>query len=616
MKFKFLNIVLLGLCLISCIWQPLFAQSIFEDSIQKRLKKSSPTEKIELLSKLPYEAVTSYSVFLENYFLEGISTAKALKNKEIEAELYHQLSLCYAYQGIFDKRLKYSLKAIALYDQLGNENKVGNLYTFLGFSMKTRNTKKAKEYMIKGIKILEKENDMFALNGAYDNYGVVQEISGDLDSAIYYYNKALSIKVDQADSLGIPYALGHLAGAYSKKSEFSKAKSYLDRAMEIRLKRNDLIGIAETNGQYGEFYFLQKNYQKAMPYLLKSNDLAQKTHYLHLQHQSIALLSKCYEELGDFKNALKYQKVQENLKDSMLNESTNNSIASLEIQFETEKKEKQLAEQKATIAHQELVEKKRNFYLIGLALLVLFSILFGRYFYVQQKFKQRKLVEENKLKDELAKSRLENELHQERTRISKDLHDNIGSHLTFIISSVDNMRYLPQAEDKKLQEKLSNVSTFGRTTINHLRDTVWALNQDEISLEDLKSRIQDHLQMAVIAQDSVDLEFDVQAQNSISFNALQGVNIYRIVQEAMNNALKYAQAKHIKIQFEQTNSVFKISISDDGSGFDLNNGKRGNGLENMKNRALTIGADFKISSEPQKGTVVLVMLKNHQLKNN
>jgi len=79
---------------------------------------------------------------------------------------------------------------------MGNKSKAGATYASLGFSMKRRDITKAKGYMKKGILLLEESEDLIALNPTYDNYGIVLEINGQVDSAIYYYNLALGLLND------------------------------------------------------------------------------------------------------------------------------------------------------------------------------------------------------------------------------------------------------------------------------------------------------------------------------------------------------------------------------------------------------------------------------------
>lgn len=586
----------------------LFSQTNYIDSVEQSIVNLSYEKQIKTILAIPYDKIIANTTKAEKLFLTTLSEAKKINHPEFEADISNQLALIYAFLGKYDKRLTYNLQAIKIYESIENKLKAGRTYGDLGFSMYRRDIKKAKFYMQKGIKLLKEKNDFVNLNPVYDNYGIIQEVSGNTDSAIYYYNLALDLKRNQSDSIGIPFALGHLSGAYLIKKDFKKAKEYLDESYFIRKNRKDIYGIVECLALYGDFYFAQENYKEALSWFTDCYHLAIENKYLQAGQYAAEFASKSYEKIGDFVNTIKFLKIQQTLKDSMLNMTTNKVIAQLEVQFETEKKEKQLAEQEIKITKEQLRVKQGNYTLIGLGLVLVFLLILGRYIYQQQKFKQQKLIEENRLKDELAKVILQNELYEERTRISKDLHDNIGSQLTFIISSVDNIGYLLKTADEKLKEKLNGISNFSRTTITQLRDTIWALNKDEISFDDLKSRLLNYIESAKIAKENISFIFHAEVNNNIRFNAIQGINIYRVVQEAINNAIKYSAATTLNISLEELNNKLQLKIQDDGIGFHVNEVTLGSGLENMKNRAIAIHAQFQIDSTPEKGTTIILSI--------
>jgi len=586
----------------------LLSQTNYIDSVEQSIVNLSYEKQIKTILAIPYDKIIANTTKAEKLFLTTLSEAKKINHPEFEADISNQLALIYAFLGKYDKRLTYNLQAIKIYESIENKLKAGRTYGDLGFSMYRRDIKKAKFYMQKGIKLLKEKNDFVNLNPVYDNYGIIQEVSGNTDSAIYYYNLALDLKRNQSDSIGIPFALGHLSGAYLIKKDFKKAKEYLDESYFIRKNRKDIYGIVECLALYGDFYFAQENYKEALSWFTDCYHLAIENKYLQAGQYAAEFASKSYEKIGDFVNTIKFLKIQQTLKDSMLNMTTNKVIAQLEVQFETEKKEKQLAEQEIKITKEQLRVKQGNYTLIGLGLVLVFLLILGRYIYQQQKFKQQKLIEENRLKDELAKVILQNELYEERTRISKDLHDNIGSQLTFIISSVDNIGYLLKTADEKLKEKLNGISNFSRTTITQLRDTIWALNKDEISFDDLKSRLLNYIESAKIAKENISFIFHAEVNNNIHFNAIQGINIYRVVQEAINNAIKYSAATTLNISLEELNNKLQLKIQDDGIGFHVNEVTLGSGLENMKNRAIAIHAQFQIDSTPEKGTTIILSI--------
>ena len=176
------------------------------------------------------------------------------------------------------------------------------------------------------------------------------------------------------------------------------------------------------------------------------------------------------------------------------------------------------------------------------------------------------------------------------------MHDNIGSQLTFIISSLDNLKYFEFNKDK-LYDKFDSIGTFTRSTITDLRDTIWAMNKEEITFEDLKTRTTNFIEAAKTSLLGITFEFNYPENAPVdSLNSLQGIDVYRIIQEAVNNAIKHAKATKIIVNFELDKEELTISILDNGIGFDAATIEAGNGLQSMQKRAKEINAILTIDS--------------------
>jgi tetratricopeptide (TPR) repeat protein len=470
-KLKYLFLVLL------CFTAPYLLSQAYIDSVSTVIKNYKGEKQIETLLTIPYDKIVANTTKAEKLFLKGLSQAKQLNNIEAEANIYNQLAIINGFLGNYDKRLDFNLKAIKIFEDNNNKSKAGITYADLAFSMKRRDINKSISYMQKSIRLLQEINDEVALNSVYDNYGIIQEMAGNTDSAIYYYNKALDLKRNQNDSIGIPFALGHLSGAYLVKKEYKKSKIYLDESYAIRKKRNDTYGIAECLVLYADFYYAQEKYVEAAKWFTQCYEEAIKNKYIHLGQYAAEYASICYSKLNNYEQALAYQKNQRNLKDSLLNESSNKTIAELETQFETEKKEKQIIEQNVVIANKEYEIKQRNYFLYALIAVGILIVVLVFFIIKQIKFKQQKLIEANRLKDEIAKIKTLEKLNEERVRISRDLHDNIGSQLTFIISSIDNMSFFMKETNNELKTKLQELNDFSRKAIAELRVTINTLNK-------------------------------------------------------------------------------------------------------------------------------------------
>ena len=134
---------------------------------------------------------------------------------------------------------------------------------------------------------------------------------------------------------------------------------------------------------------------------------------------------------------------------------------------------------------------------------------------------------------------------------------------------------------------MTQISNFTKDTIVELRDTIWAMNSNEISFEDLQIRISNFIEKANDAVENSNFKFNIDANlNDIKLSSIAGMNIYRTIQEAVNNALKYAKATEILVDISKIDAKINIRITDNGIGFDENKTALGNGLNNMKKRKI------------------------------
>ncbi len=302
--------------------------------------------------------------------------------------------------------------------------------------------------------------------------------------------------------------------------------------------------------------------------------------------------------LRDFKKARTHTRKFIAVKDSIFSDRNAQAVADLEVKYDTEKKEKEILMQRADLAEKELTIQKKNYQMYGLLGLALILGLIGYLFYNQQKLKNKQLQKENELKDALIKIETQNRLQEQRLRISRDLHDNIGAQLTFIISSIDNLKYGFDIKDDKLTSKLNKISAFTSETIYELRDTIWAMNKNEITFEDLQSRISNYIDKAHVYDGNIKFSFvvDDSVNQQKTLTSIEGMNIHRIIQEAIHNSLKHASASDIKVRITQLADQLKITISDNGKGFQTQSSSQGSGLTNMNKRAKNIGGEIQVTS--------------------
>jgi two-component system, sensor histidine kinase LadS len=220
-------------------------------------------------------------------------------------------------------------------------------------------------------------------------------------------------------------------------------------------------------------------------------------------------------------------------------------------------------------------------------------------------------IQKEKIELELA---AKSQLQLERERISRDLHDNLGAQLSHIIRSAkwlsthkNDDNSVDKTEEKILLEGINESAKQSMTT---LRDSIWTLNKEHITVEDFVERFKKFAQHQIKSSPRISLKIKEKIQKNNTLSPEQSLQIYRILQEALNNALKYANATEIDITIQSTdNQLITCEIKDNGIGFDVESAQnKGYGLDNMARRAEGIGAVFNIDSDSKKGTVVSCQL--------
>ena len=559
-------------------------------------------KQIDSIINMPFDDIIANSSKSLELFNKVLADSKKQNYKFGIASSYEKMALCYFYQSKYDLNSKYTFIAIRDFKQLNQNGKVASLYAGYGYHLRRRNLDSGIMYMQKGLKIGEKYNTEYELRAIYDNYGVLKEMKKEYDSAFLFYNKSLTLKEKANDKIGIPYSLNKIGMLQLTLKDFAKAKQNLDKAYQIRLEIDDKIGIAENLNFYGYYYFEIKDNQKSIEYFSKALNESKAYNYNYLTQDNYQKLSELYELNSDYKTALDNFKNYTTYKDSISNINLRIKQAELDTEFDTERKEKEILEQKANLA-------VKNTYIVIIISLLILSIIVGYFMLKNQKMKTLQLQKENELKDALLKIETQNRLQEQRLQISRDLHDNIGAQLTFIISSVDSLKYAFADGNPKLEDKLNNISSFTKETIYELRDTIWAMNKEEITIEDLKTRISNFIDNAQLSLNGIRFNFNFETKSFQSFTSRDGMNIYRLIQEAVNNAIKHANASQIDVSFIESDNKITIVVSDNGKGFDLATAEIGNGLNTMKKRASELKGDFNIKAT-EKGTKIYLSLPN------
>ena len=208
-----------------------------------------------------------------------------------------------------------------------------------------------------------------------------------------------------------------------------------------------------------------------------------------------------------------------------------------------------------------------------------------------EKDKQTLLAIKNKIK-----------LLTEKERISRDLHDSVGLKLTVISTELNNAIF--QSEKHMLNsDKLNQINENVREAVQSLRDSIWATHQSDISFKSFETRLKSYISR--ISNDNVKFEVLLCDQQKL-LNSLTALNLFRIVQEAIQNSLKHSGATQIQIISSTDFNIYQLIIADNGIGFEPNKvlTPENFGIENMKRRVAEING--KIEFDFSKGTAIKI----------
>jgi len=213
-------------------------------------------------------------------------------------------------------------------------------------------------------------------------------------------------------------------------------------------------------------------------------------------------------------------------------------------------------------------------------------------------------------REQIAKLEQEREIENMRSRISRDIHDEIGSGLTKIKLMSRNL--LKVKEEAMMKETTAKISSASDERIQNLGEIVWTINPANDSLENMVAFIRSYVSRLFDENPDVKLHLDLPEPSQISETSINPEikrNLVLILKEALTNIFRHAEATEVYVTLQPGKPGLRLSIRDNGIGFTpkQQNGS-GNGINNMKKRASVINAAFTIDSEIKKGTTINLVI--------
>lgn len=228
---------------------------------------------------------------------------------------------------------------------------------------------------------------------------------------------------------------------------------------------------------------------------------------------------------------------------------------------------------------------------IGLLLLGFISLMVQQY--NKAKFrKQLRILQTQK------------ELQQERNRISRDLHDNIGAYTSALIAGINQLKTNPEDKEQHFLE----LNEYASNIMGYLRETIWVLSNEQLTLTAFTDRFKNYATRIVKNYPLLSVSFSVEIDNEKLLQPQVSLNLFRILQEALQNACKHSAAAEITVAIKSEPKMI-FSVSDNGKGISEPASNDSYGLKNMQARAIESGFEITIGTTDTKGTQVLLKEK-------
>lgn len=513
----------------------------------------------------------------------------------------------YQQMGNYPAAAEAYLEALKLSEQLDDQsisglviNRLATVFIALG------DYEKGYHYASRAYDSGRKSGNLRRMALALVNMGNSKNYSGDFPAANRLYDKALAISRQTDDSLLVLSALTSRARVYTNQQHHQQAIEAYQKAMQ-------LWPIPDAENQlvlylgYAKALYSSGQYRQANTYLDKALTLARQCHSSDLLKQAYLAASDNQAAQKNYKEALALRQLYEQLNDSLTGINSRKMVQQLELQYQSEKKDRDLAEQQLLLAKKDLQLQQQNtwisIFLSGLIFLVIAGYLVW-YRFRQKSYRQRQHLQTLKAERtvEILEAMMKGE-EKERKRLSRELHDGVGGLLSAV--KMHFCAFRNERDWLHENESYNHALQMLDEAIIEVRKTAHNLAPDQLSRLGLANALE---LFCKNASHSRQLQISFYTNGEIrQLKSSFELTIYRIVQELVNNIIKHAQATEALVQVTQHQHLLTITVEDNGVGFEQStHPHRGIGLKNLEERIRSLNGQLTITAIPGHGTTVYI----------
>lgn len=562
---------------------------------------------------------SAYNQIATNYYSIGELDSATLYFEqliEIKRELAHtgelisdlsMLGKLYQERGDYVKAQYYLIDALRQAEYTRDTHNIMNLYTDIAeVYMAQKVWDKALAHSQKGAALARRKHIQFIAAKNLQAQGFIFSQLDSIPQALDKYQQALLLYKELNNNVEAADIEMQMGSLYQSAHNYTAARRYLDEALALRNGTNDQMGLLNVQLMRAELEIKEEQGQRAIPILRQCLDLSTAMNHQEGLRKTYALLASAHAQREDFKSSYEALQQYNAINDSIRSTETTRVISELETHYETEKKDRAIAENQILIERKE-AEIRRGRYqniilLISISLVALLAIAL---FFIYQKNKQLHQQRIEMLQNAQEAQRLlavvEGE-EKERRRFGRELHDGLGALLASTKMRIDALqKELPHIKQLPVYQSAEQLIDHACQTVREISHDMMPRVIDQQGLE----KAVEELCLTLSATQGLEVNFIPYGLDQYLDNRLSAT-VYRIIQELLRNVVKHAQASTVIVQITAENDFLSIVVEDDGCGFDPEDSslQKGIGLDNVSSRVKLLGGHLTIDSEMGEGTTM------------
>ncbi|WP_435623896.1 tetratricopeptide repeat-containing sensor histidine kinase [Flagellimonas sp.] len=560
-------------------------QGALSDSLSARIYVSQIEQ---LLIANDYDRVFNY-----------VNKALKLKghlNPKLLVDVYSMQGTAHYYKSEYAKAIQAHREAEKVCVANKMETGMAKVFNNIGIAyIKMEDWPKAKEYMGKSFELCKAFNIERGMAFTLGNLGIINKNQGDFKAAIEAYQQSNKLLDKLKDERGMARNFDNIGALYKKLGNQSLAEHNFQKSLQTSRRIGDESTMASALHNLGGLYAEQGKLNASVDNYEKSLAISEKLNNKDVIRDNHLGLAQVYEGYGSPKLALQHQKLYGSWKDSITSQDHLKSISELEIKYETKKKENDillLSQEKlrsdAQIDKQETRIRQLSYLLIGaIVILGIGSVLVLQYL-------------KNRRQKELIETIAETQI-AERHRIARDLHDSVGGSLAMATNKLQFVNDNLDEDNKNIQDSIQVLVQ----TADQVRQISHNLMPGELVKFGLVTAI--HATLDQLEKSSLDAHlYAFNMEDRI--DPTKEIHVFRIVQEAIQNVIKHAQASKLSIYLNKHKKHLSLMVEDDGMGMGNNKNTSGIGLNNIESRVSQLKGSLNIDSGIGRGTTISIQI--------